>query len=146
MKSANLLSKIVGINSNFYTFLHVHNTQKLSLMKPVMLIQVLWKYELNLPYHTLSTCFKRSQIHLPTVKHLFSSRHCDSSLGSSLLYSKLAVLFHSHYPLHLSCLACCRMHFFSGSFVSSNLSQLSIYSYEYTPFRIIKQNFSSQPR
>ena len=33
---------------------------------------------------------------------------------------------------------------FGGSFISRNFSKLFIYSYRYTPFRIIKRNISSQ--
>ena len=64
------MSKSVSIAHNLYALLHVHNIQKLSSIRPAMLIQVLCKNELDVTYSALSTYFRRSQTHPLTVKHL----------------------------------------------------------------------------
>ena len=57
--------------------------------------QAVYKHVLDL---ALSTYFKRSEIHLPTTKHLFSNTYRQRNLGSfSPWYSWLAARFHSHW-------------------------------------------------
>ena len=97
---------------NLYALLYANNTQKLSLIRPVMLIRVLYKNVLDLTCNALCTYFERSKINLTVVKHLFSRRCCYSNLGQfSPWYSKLTEHVHSHYHLYLLCSACCKMHF-----------------------------------
>ena len=89
---------------NLYASLHTYNVQKLSLVEPTMLIQVLFKYVLDLTCSALSTYFKRSQIYLLASKDLFSSRFFGSNRGTfSRWYSKPAKHIYSHYHLCLSC-------------------------------------------
>ena len=88
-----------------------------------MLIQVLYKNVLALPCSILSMYFKRSQIHLSSVKHLFSSRYYDS----------LRSLFHG-IPKLLSIFVVIITHTLHTklavkSTVSLKIFQLSIYSY-----------------
>ena len=73
---------------------HFFDVQRLSLIWPGMLIQVLCKNVLDLACNATSTCLERSGIHPPTVKHLSSNRYRDSSVGSFSSYFKLAV--HTH--------------------------------------------------
>ena len=71
--------------------------------------------------------FGGSQMHLPTVKQLFSSRCRDSNLGSCYpWYSKFAEHVHSHYHFYLSCSACCRVHFLMEAF-SLHISTSHLY-------------------
>ena len=91
---------------------------KLSLIRPAMLIQVLGKNELDVTYNALSTYFKRSQTHLLTVKHF----HIQV-----LSYCKLAVHALSLDHWYLSCSTCCKIH----SSVET-LSRQTFFSYPYT--------------
>ena len=72
--------------------LSVHSTLKLSLLRLVILIQALCKIVLDVTCNVFGMCFGNSQIYLPIVKRLFSSKCSDSNLGSFCPgYSKFAV-------------------------------------------------------
>ena len=95
--------------------LHVHNTQKLSIRRPTMIIKAPCRNFLDLVRSGLSTYFSRSQKHLPTEKHPTSSRCRDSNHSSfSPWCLSLAEDVHSHYHLYLSCSSCCKMHSVEG--------------------------------
>ena len=82
-------------HNNLCALRHAHSTQKLSLIRLAMLILVLCENLLNLTCSVFGTYFKRTQIHLPVAKYLFSSQCCDNNLGSfSSYFSKLAM--HAH--------------------------------------------------
>ena len=89
-----------------------------SLIKPAMLIQLLCKDVLYQACSDLSTFFKRCQIHLATVKHLFSSRYFDSNLGSFIhgISNLLCIfVFVITYAFHVKLVVKCIS---GGSFVS----------------------------
>ena len=111
-----------------------------------MLIKMLCQNALDLICSSLRSYFERCQIHLPTVKHLFPIKCCDSNLRPffpcywkrpTLAHGFTASVFHAELVVN----PC-----FSGGFVSFCFSQLSMYSYGYTPFIIIRENVSWHPQ
>ena len=65
---------------SLYPLLHIRSTQKLSCIRSVLLILILFINGVDLTYSTLSTYFERFRIHLRTAKHLL--------LDKRLFYSK----------------------------------------------------------
>ena len=109
-----------------------------------MLIQVLYQCVLHLRCTVLRMYFRRSQIHLSTVKHLLSCRRCDSDPAFfSPWCFRLAVDTHDCYHLFLSYLTCCETLFlgvavFIQVFFNYPCNHMHIYIW------ISKRNFPSQ--
>ena len=77
-----------------------------------MLIKMLCQNALDLICSSLRSYFERCQIHLPTVKHLFPIKCCDSNLRS--FFSMLLETSYACpwlYCFCFSCWACCKSMF-----------------------------------
>ena len=129
---------------SLYAFFLAHSIQRLSLIRPSMIVLARCKNMLDPTCNALGMYFERSQIHPPTVKRLSLSRYHDSNQGTfSPWYSKLAVHVSWSWSLIPFILSLLQNVYFDGKLVSSIFLQASMYSYGYTPFRIIRRNFSS---
>ena len=129
---------------NLYMLLSVHSTLKLSLLRLVILIQALCKIVLDVTCNVFGMCFGNSQIYLPIVKRLFSSKCSDSNLGSFCPgYSKFAVYDNGLDHQYLSCLACFKMEHLVVALSLQVFSAIHVLIWIYTSASHLLKNFIS---
>lgn len=102
-EAAKLIWTHLTIVCNMDASCHAHNTQKLSLLRPAMLIQVLCKNVLHLTSSALSLYFKRSQTFLPTFLFKFIITTFDVQLSAKCIFwQKLCIFSLQISPSHLN--------------------------------------------